>query len=439
MFQSSRRSSLLQIAFVGGAILTTATASLLVPIWSRSVRAAFQDGPKVVVDEVWQLVNREYVDGSFNHVNWQATRQSLLSRNYTSQAQAYTAIRAALKQLNDPYTRFLDPKQYQALTDQTSGELSGIGIELELNEKTQRLTVVKALENSPALKAGIQPRDQILAIDGQPTQGMKIESASKLIRGKVGTPVTLQIGRQGRSSFNVKLTRANIEVSTVSYSLKQAGAKRIGYIRLAEFSAPAPEEMRKAIAALKAKQVDGYVLDLRGDPGGLLDSGVAIARMWLDNGAIVKTVDRVGDSEELKANHTQLTKLPLVVLVDGNSASASEILSGALQDNHRALLVGSQTFGKALVQSVHSLSDGSGLAVTIAHYFTPDGSDINHKGITPNIKIDLTAAQQQQLAANPALVATQDDPQYARAVAVLGNNSFAEYPGVQPPKPVDAQ
>ena len=116
------------------------------------------------------------------------------------------------------------------------------------------------------------------------------------------------------------------------------------------------------------------------------------------------------------------------MLVDGNSASASEILSGALQDNHRALLVGSQTFGKALVQSVHSLSDGSGLAVTIAHYFTPDGSDINHKGIVPNIKIDLTEAQQQQLAANPALVATQDDPQYARAVAALGSNSFAESP-----------
>jgi len=434
MFQSSRRFSLLQIAFVGGVFATTATSSLLVPIWCHSVRAALQDSPKAVVDEVWQLVNREYVDGTFNHINWQATRQSLLSRNYTSREQAYTSIRAALKQLNDPYTRFLDPKQYQSLTDQTSGELSGIGIRMELNAKTKHLTVVEALENSPALKAGIRSGDQILAIDGRSTQGMKIEDASKLIRGKAGTPVTLQIGRQGQSQFNVKLTRANIEVSTVSYNLKKEGSKRIGYIRLAEFSAPAPDEMRRAIAALQAKQVDGYVLDLRGDPGGLLDSGVAIARMWLDNGAIVRTVDRVGDSEELKANQTQLTKLPLVVLVDGNSASASEILSGALQDNRRAILVGSQTFGKALVQSVHSLSDGSGLAVTIAHYFTPAGTDINHKGITPNIKIDLTEAQQQQLAANPSLVATQDDPQYARAVAVLGSNSFAEYPDMQPVK-----
>jgi len=432
MLQSSRRFSLLQVAFFGGAIATTATLSLVGPIWCRSVRAALQNSPKAVVDEVWQLVNREYVDGTFNHINWQATRQSLLNQNYTSREQAYTTIREALKQLGDPYTRFLDPKQFQELTDQTSGELSGIGIRMELNEKTKRLTVVDALAKSPALNAGLKAGDQILAIDGQPTQGMNVEAASKLIRGKVGTPINLLIGRQGQSNFNVKLTRANIEVPTVSYNFRQEGTKRIGYIRLAEFSAPAPDEMRRAINALQAKQVDGYVLDLRGDPGGLLDSSVEIARMWLNNGAIVRTVDRVGDSEELKANQTQLTKRPLVVLVDGNSASASEILSGALQDHHRAVLVGSQTFGKALVQSVHSLSDGSGLAVTIAHYFTPDGTDINHKGITPNIKIGLTEAQQQQLAANPSLIATQDDPQYAKAIAVLASNSFAQTPQAQP-------
>ncbi|MBV9387975.1 MAG: S41 family peptidase [Chroococcidiopsidaceae cyanobacterium CP_BM_ER_R8_30] len=419
-----RRVAPLQVAFLGG-FVATAAMSLFGPAWCRSVRAAFQDSPKVVVDEVWQLVNREYVDGSFNHVNWQATRQSLLSRNYTSREQAYAAIRTALKQLGDPYTRFLDPKQYQELTDQTSGELSGVGIKMELDAKTQRLTVVEAIKNSPASKAGIRAGDELLAINGRSTQGMSLDEVSGLIRGKVGTPVTLRIGRQ-QSDFDVKLTRADIEVPTVSYNLKQEGNKRIGYIRLAEFSATSPEEMRQAITALKAKQVDGYVLDLREDPGGLVDSSVAIARMWLNSGAIVRTVDRAGNSEQIQANHTQLTKLPLVVLVDGNSASASEILSGALQDNHRAILVGSQTFGKALVQALHPLSDGSGVAVTIEHYFTPDGADINHKGITPNIKLDLTSAQQQQLADSPALIATQKDPQYARAVAVLENNSFAQ-------------
>jgi carboxyl-terminal processing protease len=141
--------------------------------------------------------------------------------------------------------------------------------------------------------------------------------------------------------------------------------------------------------------------------------------MWMDKGSIVRTVDRRGNNEEIGTNRTALTKLPLVVLVDGNSASSSEILTGALKDNGRATVVGSQTFGKALVQSVHSLSDGSGLAVTIAHYYTPLGTDISHKGITPDVKIDLSAEQRQKLASNPKLVGTKDDPQYARALAAL--------------------
>ena len=427
MLQSSRRFSLLQAAFLSGAIATTATLSLYGPAWCR-VSTALQDSPKAIVDEVWQLVNREYVDGKFNSVDWQATRQSLLSKNYTSPEQAYTAIRGALEKLGDPYTRFLDPKEYTALTDQTSGELSGVGIRMELNEKTKRLTVVEAIENSPALKAGVKAGDQILAIDGKQTRGLNVQDASKLIRGKAGTLVTLQIGRQGKSNFDLKVTRAQIEVQTVRYTLKQEGKRRVGYIRLREFSSHAGEQMQRAIQSLNRQQVDAFVLDLRGNPGGLLHSGIEIARMWLDTGSIVRTVDRQGKSEDMAANHTALTKRPLLVLVDGNSASASEILTGALQDNHRAVVIGSQTFGKALVQSVHSLSDGSGVAVTIAHYYTPKGTDISHKGIAPDVKIELSEQQQQLLAANPKLVGTQFDPQYARAIAVLATNSFAQSP-----------
>lgn len=439
MLESSRRFSLLQVAFFGGAIATTASLSVFGPVWCSSVRAALQDSPKAVVDEVWQLVNREYVDGTFNHVNWQATRQSLLSKNYTSNEQAYAAVRVALAKLGDPYTRFLDPKQYVALTDQTSGELSGVGIRMELNEKTKRLTVVEALEKSPALKAGIKTGDQILAVDGKTVIGLKVEDASKLIRGKAGTPVTLRVGRQGQSNFDVKLTRAQLELATVSYTLRQEGTKRIGYIRLQEFSSHAADQMQRAIHDLSRQQVNGFVLDLRGNPGGLLEASIEIARMWLENGAIVRTVDRQGESEQSAANHTALTKLPLVVLVNGNSASASEILSGALQDNHRAVVVGTQTFGKALVQSVHSLSDGSGMAVTVAHYYTPKGTDINHKGITPDVKIDLTDDQLRQLAANPKLIGTPVDPQYARAIAVLASNALAQSPQNQPLKPISSQ
>lgn len=422
MMQSLRRLPLLQVALFGGAIAATTTAAVFDPIGSGSVRAALQDSPKALVDEVWQLVAREYVDGTFNQVDWQATRASLLNRNYTSQEQAYTVVRESLKQLGDPYTRFLDPAEFQALTSQTSGELTGIGIRLELDQKTQRLTVIEAIENSPALKAGIKAGDQILAIDGKSTQGLQVEDASKLIRGKVGTPVNLQIGRPGQSAFDLKLTRANIEVPTVRHTLRREGNRKVGYISLREFSSHAAEQMQRAIQDLDRQQVDAYVLDLRGNPGGLLQSSIEIARMWLNNGSIVRTVDRGGKGEQLVANRTALTKQPLVVLVDGNSASASEILAGALQDNNRAVVVGAQTFGKALVQSVHELSDGSGLAVTVAHYYTPKGTDISHKGITPNIKIDLTEAQARQLAGNQNLVGTQNDPQYRRAIQVLANN-----------------
>ncbi|MFM2062642.1 MAG: hypothetical protein RLZZ507_2312 [Cyanobacteriota bacterium] len=426
MNQSAKRHSPLQAALIGGAIATTATISVFGQAWTKCVHAALQDSPKALVDQVWQLVNREYVDGKFNQQDWQAIRQSLLSKDYTSNEQAYVAIRQALQRLGDPYTRFMDPKQFETLTSQTSGEVSGIGIRMEINEKTKRLTVVEPIENSPAQKAGIQAGDEILAINGKPTLKMKVDDASNLIRGKAGTAITLRLVRPGKNEFDVKLTRANIEVPTVRYTLKQDGGRRIGYIRLREFSGHAADQMRRAIRDLNNQKVDSYVLDLRGNPGGLLQASIEIARMWLDNGGIVKTVDRVGGSEETKANRTALTNRPLAVLVDGNSASASEILTGALKDNNRAVVVGSPTFGKALVQSVHELADGSGLAVTIAHYYTPKGTDINKKGIIPDIQLDLTEAQELQLAANPNLIGTLSDPQYARAIVALSNTKFAQ-------------
>lgn len=425
MNRISQRSPLFHLALFSGAILATTTVSLLGSGLDRA-HAALQDSPKVIIDEAWQIVNREYVDGTFNKTNWQTIRQELLSKNYTSKEQAYAALKAALERLNDPYTRFMTPKQFEALTNQTSGELSGVGIRLEVNEQTKILTVVEPIENSPAIKAGILSGDRILSIDGRSTKGMTVEDASNLIRGAVGSKVNLEIGRDGKEGFVISLTRARIELPTVRYSLKQEGKSRIGYIRLSEFSSHAADQMRRAIKELTAQKVDGFVLDLRGNPGGLLQSSIEISRMWLDKGGIVKTVDRMGKDEKIVANQTALTRLPLVVLVDGNSASSSEILTGALKDNRRATVVGSQTFGKALVQSVHSLSDGSGLAVTIAHYYTPNGTDISHKGITPDVKIDLTEGDRQKLTANPKLLATKDDPQYARALSILEKAAMAK-------------
>ena len=211
---------------------------------------------------------------------------------------------------------------------------------------------------------------------------------------------------------------------------------QVGYISVDEFSSHAAEQMQRAIRNLNSQDVDGYVLDLRGNPGGLLYASIEIARMWIDDGEIVHTVDRKGGEQKFSANKTALTKLPLVVLVDGNSASASEILTGALKDNKRAMIVGSTTFGKAVVQSVHSLSDGSGLAVTISRYYPPSGIDINHKGIAPDVKIDLTRDQQQRLVTQPMLRATIEDPQYKEAITVLENTVLAQRGLNKPTEPI---
>jgi carboxyl-terminal processing protease len=402
-----------------GAMAAGACLATLLPISSTSTNAAFKDSPKAIVDEAWQIVNREYVDGTFNRLDWQKTRMELLKRNYGSRQEAYVAIRSTLRKLGDPYTRFMDPQQFQSLNNQTSGEMSGVGIRLEANPRTKQLTVAEAIENSPASKAGIKTGDVIVEIDGKSTKNMTLDGAISLIRGEIGKPITLKIARGGKSPFDIPLTRAQIEVSSVFSAVKQEGALKVGYIRLSEFSSHSSEQMQKAIKNLNSQQVGAYVLDMRGNPGGLLQSSVEIARMWLDNGTIVKTVDRKGGNEDFRAVQGALTQLPMAVLVDGNSASASEILAGALKDNRRAQIVGAQTFGKALVQSVHSLSDGSGMAVTVAHYYTPNGTDIGSKGVTPDVKVGLSLLEQRNLADSPALMGSAQDPQYQKAIAVL--------------------
>lgn len=419
MNQYSRGFRFLQVALFTGAIATTATLSSLSSGWNRSVLAALEDSPKTVLDEAWQIVNQKYVDPNFNQVDWQSVRTRLLSTEYSSTDQAYAALRQALGELGDRYTRFLDPEQYQALSNQTSGELTGVGMRLQLDQQINRIVVAEPMENSPAMLAGIQSGDRILQIDGQPTDNMKVEQAAQLIRGEVGTQITLKLFRPGFQEFEVTLTRSRIALPAVHYSLKQEGSNKIGYIRLKEFSSHAAEQMRSAIQNLEQQNVDGFVLDLRGNPGGLLYASIDIAKMWLNEGDIVRTVNRDGFGEDFEAKGKALTSLPLAVLVDNNSASASEILAGALQDNGRATIIGGQTFGKALVQSVHRLSDGSGLAVTIAHYYTPNGTDISHKGITPDIQVDMNSAEQLRAATNGSLLGTHEDPCYLQAISNL--------------------
>lgn len=404
-----------------GAIATTsAVLSLLAPVASPLGQAALQDSPKAVVDEAWQLVNREYVDETFNQNDWREVRQDLLSQDYANLDEAYAALRDALELLDDPYTRFMTPEQFQELTSQTSGEFSGVGLRLKVDETTQELVVVEPMEDSPATAAGLQAGDRILAIEGQPTEGMSVSDAAQLIRGEAGSQVTLKISRSAQPEpFDVPLTRTRLEVPAVFSNLRNEFGTRVGYIRLTEFSAHAGEQMQAAIEDLLEQDVEAFVLDLRGNPGGLLQASIDISRMWLSEGSIVRTLDRDNDSELLVADHSALTDLPLAVLVDENSASSSEILTGALMDNERAVVVGTQTFGKALVQAVHSLSDGSGLAITVAHYYTPNGTDISQRGIIPDIQLELTLEQRRRLAAQPAMRGTLADPHYQEALSAL--------------------
>jgi carboxyl-terminal processing protease len=410
---------------LGATAVTLSTIAVTsLGIHSRG-QALFKASPKELVDEVWQIVQRQYVDGTFNQVDWQAVRKEYLGKSYSSQQDAYKSIREMLQKLEDPYTRFMDPEEFKNMQVDTSGELTGIGITISQDEETKQIVVISPIDDTPAFKAGVLAKDVIVQINGKSTEGMDTNQAVSLIRGEPGTKVNLTIQRSGEVK-KFEIIRARIEIHPVKHSTKTTPAGNIGYIRLNQFSANASREMQSAIRDLEKQRVAGYILDLRGNPGGLLFSSVEIARMWLDRGTIVSTIDRRGEQEREVARGRALTNKPLVVLVDKGSASASEILSGALQDNKRAVLVGSQTFGKGLVQSVRPLEDGSGLAVTIAKYHTPSGKDINKHGVAPDVTVELSDEQRQELWLNEReKLATLEDPQFAKAVEVLGKEIAA--------------
>ena len=322
-----------------------------------------------------------------------------------------------LKTLGDPFTRFLDPQQYRSLQVSTSGELTGVGLQIALNPETGKLEVVTPILDSPADAAGIKPRDRILKIEGILTENLTLDEAATRMRGPVGSSVTLLIERDGIGEKEVRIVRDRIELNPVVADLRfSPQGTPIGYLRLTQFNANASMELAHAISSLEKKGAAAYILDLRNNPGGLLQSGIEIARLWLNSGTIVYTVNRQGIQGSFESFGPALTDDPLVILVNEGTASASEILAGALQDNGRATLVGETTFGKGLIQSLFELSDGSGLAVTIAKYETPQHRDINKLGIKPDTVIS-------QESITRAQISTEADLQYQAAVELLKTNS----------------
>ena len=391
----------------------------LPPLLTPSAASLVTDSPKEVIDQTWQIVFRDYLDinGKYTPDKWRTLRRQVLAKTYGSPKESYEAIRGMLASLDDPYTRFMDPREFKEMQIDTSGELTGVGIQLSLDKDTKELVVVSPIEGSPASRAGVMPKDVILSIDGKSTKGMSTEDAVKLIRGQAGTTVNLQLRRDGKV-VDAPLVRARIELHAVDSQVNtSADGTRIGYIRLKQFNANAAKDMADALKKLEGENVQGYVLDLRSNPGGLLMASIAIARQWMDEGVIVSTKTRDGIQDTKRANGRALTQRPLVVLVNEGSASASEILSGALQDNHRAVVVGEKTFGKGLVQSVRGLSDGSGMTVTIAKYLTPNGRDIHKHGIDPDVRAKLTAQEAQKLRLED--LGTAKDSQYRVAESTL--------------------
>jgi carboxyl-terminal processing protease len=391
----------------------------LPPLLAPSAASLVSDSPKEVIDQTWQIVFRDYLDinGKYTPDKWRTLRRQVLAKTYGSSKESYEAIRGMLASLDDPYTRFMDPREFKEMQIDTSGELTGVGIQLSLDKETKELVVVSPIEGSPASRAGVMPKDVILSIDGKSTKGMSTEDAVKLIRGQAGTTVNLQLRRDGKL-VEAPLVRARIELHAVDSQVNtSADGTRIGYIRLKQFNANAAKDMADALKKLEGENVQGYVLDLRSNPGGLLMASIAIARQWMDEGVIVSTKTRDGIQDTKRANGRALTQRPLVVLVNEGSASASEILSGALQDNHRAVVVGEKTFGKGLVQSVRGLSDGSGMTVTIAKYLTPNGRDIHKHGIDPDVRAKLTAQEAQKLRLED--LGTAKDSQYRTAESTL--------------------
>ena len=377
------------------------------------------DNPKEIIDQAWQIIYRDFLDysGKYKVKDWIKLRKEILSTKYLDNDDAYIVIKEMLTKLDDPYTRFLDPNEFNEMRIDTTGELMGVGIQISVDKVTNKIVVVSPIEGTPAFLAGIKPKDIIVSIDGKSIEGFSIERTVKLIRGKKGTKVKLGIIR-GEELLKVSLIRDKIEINVVDSRINKTdlGAK-IGYLRLKQFNAKAPKEMKLSIKKLEEQKPFGYVLDLRSNPGGLLEASIEIARQWINKGIIVSTKTKDGITDIRKAKEIALTNRPVVVLIDEGSASASEILSGAIQDNNRGVLVGAKTFGKGLVQSVRSLSDGSGLTVTVAKYLTPSGKDINKNGIEPDVRADLLFNDKDKLMSSD--IGTAKDSQYVVAENIL--------------------
>jgi carboxyl-terminal processing protease len=353
-------------AYLGG----YGTAFVLHPAPHTTVSAGLEDEFRVFW-EAWQIVQDEY---------YAAPVEPLVL--------TYGAVRGAVTALGDPYTWFADPAEAALIKEQAEGRYFGIGAIVNQNE-VGNVVIVHPFPGSPAAESGLLPGDVVLEVEGTEIQGMTLEDSVSLIRGPAGTSVRLLVQRQDvEEPFELVVSRAEIEIPVVEYDLLDDG---IAYLKLNSFQARAPEQVHEALVALLSQEPEALVLDLRDNPGGLLSASVDIASEFIAEGVIVAERGSNGlEEEHVARGHGLATEIPLVVIVNGGSASASEIVAGAIRDHERGLLIGEATLGKGAVQSPLDLSDGSHLRLTIARWFTPDGQLIEGEGLAPDIEVTLS-------------------------------------------------
>ena len=372
----------------GKAALFTAAFMLLSVSFSTSSTAR-AESEEVLYDMVWKIINSKFIDRTNNGQDWRKWRHKY--DNYIKTPEdAYIAIETMTASLNDKYTRFLRPKDFKEEQNSIKGSLCGIGIQFGIRDG--RMLIISPLEDTPGERAGLKAGDEILEINGISTKDMSMDKAAENIRGEKGTFVDLLIKRKNTPNKKYTIQRDNIEIKSVSAKIPENFEldNRIGYIRISSFMGRnAGNDFEKILTDYKTKE--GIIIDLRGNTGGLLSNAVQISNLFLDSDIIVSTVDRDGYMDTARAARKYFSTQPLVVLINGGSASASEIMSGALKDNNRALLIGENTFGKGLVQEVKKLPPfEAGMNITVQKYLTPNGTDINKKGISPDIEVKLT-------------------------------------------------
>ncbi|XP_042427906.1 carboxyl-terminal-processing peptidase 3, chloroplastic-like [Zingiber officinale] len=348
--------------------------------------------------EAWGLIRETFIDPTFNHQDWDLKLQQTMVEMFPlkSEDAAYSKISGMLATLGDPFTRIISPKEYQSFRIGSDGNLQGVGLFINVEPKSGNLVVLSCIDGSPADRAGIHEGDELIEIDGEQVTGLDSEAAARKLRGRVGSTVRVKLltGEQSGSELReVQISREVIKLSPLSSTIirhksNDGYESKIGYVRLSAFSQNAATEMENVIQQMEDEGVQSYILDLRNNPGGLVKAGLDVAQIWLDGDeTLVNTIDREGNMLPINmVDGHALTHDPLVVLVNEGSASASEILAGALHDNGRAVLVGHRTFGKGKIQSVTELNDGSALFITVAKYLSPALHDIDQVGINPDVQ-----------------------------------------------------